>query len=103
MYNSFPRYQQNVQKYSSMLRSQPLQPMDLAMYWVEHVLKFKGASHLKNAGVKLKWYQAYLLDVFVCIATIIVIICYVNFILLKKLVQFLKRKFTAASRKIKKQ
>nr|XP_022917876.1 UDP-glucuronosyltransferase 2B15-like [Onthophagus taurus] len=37
--------------------------MDEAVYWIEHVLEFKGASYLKNAGVDLPWYQFWMVDV----------------------------------------
>jgi hypothetical protein len=37
--------------------------MDTATYWVEYVIRHKGAPHLRVAGLDLPWYQYHLLDV----------------------------------------
>ena len=34
-----------------------------AVYWIEYVLKYDGAPHLRPASLDLSWYQVYLLDV----------------------------------------
>lgn len=33
------------------------------MFWVDHVLKHRGASHLTPASAKLSWFKLYSLDV----------------------------------------
>lgn len=47
------------------LRDQPLRPIESAVFWVEHVLRNKGAEHFRNAGQNLHWIQLYLLDIIV--------------------------------------
>lgn len=37
--------------------------MNLAIHWIEFVIRHKGAPHLRNPGLKLNWYQYYFLDV----------------------------------------
>jgi len=37
--------------------------MDTAVYWVEYVIRHKGAPRLQSAAKQLAWYQYYLLDV----------------------------------------
>ena len=55
-------------------------PLDRAVWWVEYVLRHKGAEFLKPHSVDLPWYQYHLLDV---IAFILVIISLVAFIIIK--------------------
>lgn len=38
-------------------------PMDEAMYWIEYVIRFKGAKHLKSYAVNMSWFSYLLLDV----------------------------------------
>lgn len=85
-------YKENIARYSALLRDQPVPPMDLAVYWVEHVMKHKGAPHLQSAGLKLNWIQAYLLDVIVLLVTLISTLVYVNFLILRTCVRFFRRK-----------
>lgn len=61
--------------HSSLLREQPMKPIDLAMFWVEHVIKYKNGDHLKTFATKLPWYKYYLIDIigaFLCILFIII-------------------------------
>jgi glucuronosyltransferase len=85
-----PKYRDNIQLRSSLMRDQPIKPLDKAIFWVEHVLKYKGAAHLKNSSNKLYLYQYLLLDVIVFIFTIIFLIVMLLYILVKGLVRFVK-------------
>lgn len=74
------KYLKNVQKTSSLLRSQPINPMDKAVFWVEHVIKFKNTDHFKTVAKKLPFYKYFLLDVIAfilfCIVMSLVIVKY---------------------------
>ncbi|XP_014289130.1 UDP-glucosyltransferase 2 [Halyomorpha halys] len=50
---------------SKIMKDKPLSVMDNAVYWVEYVLRHRGAPHLRSAAVELSWYQYLLLDVIV--------------------------------------
>lgn len=43
-------------------------PMDEAMFWIEHVCKFKGAKHLKSHAVEMSYFSYLLFDVIVASA-----------------------------------
>lgn len=58
-----PMYAANVQRVSRIFRDRPLEPRKSALYWIEYVIRHKGAPHMRSAGLDLKWYQFYLLDV----------------------------------------
>lgn len=65
-----------------------MQPLDLAVFWIEHVMKYRGAPYLQSAAVKLNWIQSYLLDVIGFIVAVLGIITYLNFLLLRKLYRY---------------
>ncbi|KAK9891307.1 hypothetical protein WA026_013614 [Henosepilachna vigintioctopunctata] len=60
---SNPKYAANVKKRSSILREQPIKPMDNAIWWVEHIIEHKGGEHLRNTAMDLAWYQLYMVDI----------------------------------------
>lgn len=88
----FFRYKENVAKHSSLLREQPVPPLDLAVYWIEHVIKYKGAPHLRSAGVKLGWIQSHLLDVAAFLSVLCVLTVFLNVFTAKKFYNFCRRK-----------
>ncbi|KAJ3642460.1 hypothetical protein Zmor_025248 [Zophobas morio] len=79
-----PKYKQNIQKRSKILRDRPLKPADNALYWIEYVIRHQGAPHLRHPGADLNWFQRNLLDVaaFVAIVTFLPIL--VLIVLFKK-------------------
>nr|QPA18397.1 UDP-gluconosyltransferase [Trialeurodes vaporariorum] len=83
-------YKQNAEAAGRILNDQPIKPLDLGTYWVEFVLRHKGAKHLRPAAVELKWYQYLLVDVVAFILVCMVFVVYlmifsINFV--KKLYQ----------------
>ncbi|XP_055379870.1 UDP-glycosyltransferase UGT5-like [Condylostylus longicornis] len=58
-----PSYMENVKKFSEIFRDRPMKALDTSMYWIEYVIKYKGAPQLRSAGADMPWYQFYLLDV----------------------------------------
>ncbi|XP_065221896.1 UDP-glycosyltransferase UGT4-like [Planococcus citri] len=57
------KYAENAKKQSIILKDRPMNPMNLAVYWTEYVIRHKGALHLKSAATQLSWYKYLLLDV----------------------------------------
>ncbi|CAL9696785.1 unnamed protein product [Knipowitschia caucasica] len=56
-------YTENMKRLSRLHRDQPLSPMDLAVFWIEFVIRHKGASHLKSHSHALHWAVYHSLDV----------------------------------------
>ena len=56
-------YKENIMHLSSLHKDRPIEPLDLAVFWVEFVMKHKGAKHLRPAAHDLTWYQYHSLDV----------------------------------------
>uniref|UniRef100_A0A8C6Y8R7 UDP-glucuronosyltransferase n=1 Tax=Naja naja TaxID=35670 RepID=A0A8C6Y8R7_NAJNA len=57
------RYKENIQRLSSLHLDRPVEPLDLAVHWVEFVMRHKGAPHLRPAAHDLNWIQYYSIDV----------------------------------------
>ncbi|XP_050925056.1 UDP-glucuronosyltransferase 2C1 [Lates calcarifer] len=66
-----PSYRSNIQHLSLLHRDQPMSPMDTAIFWIEYVIRNKGAAHLQSAGFSLPWYSYFCLDVAVLIMALI--------------------------------
>ncbi|KAM9335497.1 UDP glucuronosyltransferase 5 family, polypeptide G1 [Symphorus nematophorus] len=66
-----PSYRNNIQRLSQLHHDQPMSPMDTAVFWIEYVIRNKGAAHLQSAGFSLPWYSYYCLDVAVFIMALI--------------------------------
>ncbi|XP_071362340.1 UDP-glucuronosyltransferase 2C1-like isoform X2 [Trachinotus anak] len=62
-------YRQNMQRLSRLHRDQPLPPMDQAIFWVEYVMRHKGAPHLRTEAYKMPWYSYYCVDVVLLLLT----------------------------------
>ena len=76
----FLRYKKNAVELSYRYKDRPMSPADTAVYWIEYVIRHKGAAHLKTAAVHMPLYQYLLLDVIAFLSFIIVcalvILCY---------------------------
>ncbi|XP_059478099.1 UDP-glycosyltransferase UGT5-like [Neocloeon triangulifer] len=60
---SNPRIKQATEQRALLLRDQAQPPLERAVFWVEYVLRHKGARHLQSAGRRLSWWQRHSLDV----------------------------------------
>lgn len=76
MYYLF-RYAERAKKVSSIAHDQMESPLDRAIYWIEYVIRHKGAPHLRIASRKLSLYQRCLFDVMLLILAIGLLLCYV--------------------------
>lgn len=75
---------------SAVFKDNLMHPMDEAMFWIEHVAKFKGAKHLKSHAVNMSLFSYLLLDVLLVNVAILSVILYTVYISMKKL--FSKKK-----------
>ncbi|XP_036067060.1 UDP-glucuronosyltransferase 2C1-like [Oryzias melastigma] len=58
-----PSYRENMQRLSRLHRDHPVKPMDKALFWIEFVMRHKGAAHLVTESNKMPWYSYYSVDV----------------------------------------
>uniref|UniRef100_A0A3B3Z9N9 UDP-glucuronosyltransferase n=1 Tax=Periophthalmus magnuspinnatus TaxID=409849 RepID=A0A3B3Z9N9_9GOBI len=58
-----PFYRNNMKRLSSLHRDKPMHPLDTALFWIEFVMRHKGAAHLRTESYKMPWYSYYSVDV----------------------------------------
>ncbi|XP_036066974.1 UDP-glucuronosyltransferase 2A1-like [Oryzias melastigma] len=64
-----PSYKMNMQRLSRLHRDTPMRPLDTALFWIEFVMRHKGAAHLRTESYKLPWYSYHSVDVMVFLLT----------------------------------
>jgi len=79
-----PRYQENADKVATLLKDRPQHPVDTATYWIEYVIRHKGAPHLKSAAENLNFFQYFLLDVIGFLVLALVTALTIIFLVLRK-------------------
>ncbi|XP_014849817.1 PREDICTED: UDP-glucuronosyltransferase 2C1-like isoform X2 [Poecilia mexicana] len=82
-----PSYKQNMQRLSRLHRDQPMKPIDTALFWMEYVMRHKGAGHLKAQSYRMPWYVYHSVDVvlFLTGAVVLMVLATVMFIRLCQL------------------
>ncbi|RXN28588.1 UDP-glucuronosyltransferase 2A1-like protein [Labeo rohita] len=74
-----PSYKQNAMHLSRIHHDRPMKPLDEAVFWIEFVMRNKGAKHLRVEAHNLTWYQYHCLDVFAFLITVLTVVLYVFF------------------------
>lgn len=69
-----PSYGVNMQRLSRLHRDQPIKPLDNALFWIEFVMRHKGAAHLRTESYKLPWYSYHSIDVILFLAAVVLVI-----------------------------
>ncbi|KAK9542472.1 hypothetical protein VZT92_000332 [Zoarces viviparus] len=63
-----PSYRMNMQRLSGLHRDQPMKPLDTALFWIEFVMRHKGAAHLRTESYRMPWYSYHSVDVVLFLA-----------------------------------
>ncbi|XP_056088800.1 UDP-glucuronosyltransferase 2A1-like isoform X4 [Rhinichthys klamathensis goyatoka] len=85
-----PSYKESVMRLSRIHHDQPMKPLDQAVYWIEFVMRNKGAKHLRVQAHELSWYQYHCLDV---LAFLISIVALITFLFIKTCSFFFRKCF----------
>lgn len=99
-----PKYTAKVKYLSDLYRDRPMSAKETAIYWVEYVIKHKGAPHLRYSGADLNFLQYNSLDVITFITLIIVTVFTINIKIFNFLILiiFRNKKQTTVPKKSKK-
>ncbi|XP_037300055.1 UDP-glycosyltransferase UGT5 isoform X5 [Manduca sexta] len=52
-------YRKNIIRLREIMHDQPQKPLERAVWWAEHVIRHKGAKHLKSSAANLTWAEYY--------------------------------------------
>ncbi|XP_053139653.1 UDP-glucuronosyltransferase 1A1-like isoform X7 [Hemicordylus capensis] len=72
------QYKENIMHLSALHLDRPIHPLDLAVHWVEFVMKHKGAPHLRPAAHDLNWIQYHSLDVIAFLMAIALLALFIS-------------------------
>lgn len=57
------RYQNRVKELKDLFRDQPMTGLEKTVWWIEYVIRHKGAKHLRSSAADMSWFEYYLVDV----------------------------------------
>ncbi|XP_037817466.1 UDP-glucosyltransferase 2-like [Lucilia sericata] len=77
------RYTKNIKELSDVFHDQPMKPLDKSIYWLEYVLRRKGAKHLRVKGRFLNFWQFYNIDVFLAFLFVFALIVFMIWFIMK--------------------
>uniref|UniRef100_A0A8C1HCE3 UDP-glycosyltransferases domain-containing protein n=2 Tax=Cyprinus carpio TaxID=7962 RepID=A0A8C1HCE3_CYPCA len=83
LYN--PSYRENMQKLSKLHHDQPMKPLDRAIFWIEFVMRNRGAPHLRTQSFRMSWIEYHSIDVVLTLLIIVALFCYMIYIIIKYL------------------
>ncbi|GAB6027700.1 hypothetical protein CHUAL_001939 [Chamberlinius hualienensis] len=78
-------YKENAVKMSAILRDQPQSAMESALYWIEYVIRHRGANHLKSADTRLTLFEYLLVDVILAFILLLSLLMLAGYWVTKKL------------------
>lgn len=61
LYN--PKYVSKAKEVSQIFRDRPLSAKDSVVYWVDYIIRYKGATHLRSSAINISWFSYFLLDI----------------------------------------
>ncbi|XP_029874366.1 UDP-glucuronosyltransferase 1A1-like isoform X1 [Aquila chrysaetos chrysaetos] len=73
------KYKENIKRLSDLHLDRPIHPLDLAVHWVEFVMRHKGAPHLRPAAHDLNWIQYHSLDVIAFLLAVVLLSLFISF------------------------
>nr|XP_048293945.1 UDP-glucuronosyltransferase 2B17-like isoform X1 [Myodes glareolus] len=94
-----PSYKKNAMWLSTIHHDQPMKPLDRAIFWIEFIMRHKGAKHLRPLAHNLTWYQYHSLDV---IGFLLACVTAIAFLSIKSFL-FICRKFVKTGKKTKRE
>ncbi|XP_044729148.1 UDP-glycosyltransferase UGT4-like [Chrysoperla carnea] len=93
------RYKESIAEIANMLWDQPDNPLDRAIWWIEYVIRYKGAKYLRNPALNATWNEVYLFDAYLFIFCIIVFFIVTLYLISRRLIVFTKSKISLDSKK----
>ncbi|CAK1545458.1 unnamed protein product [Leptosia nina] len=69
-----PKYKNKAKELEFIYHNRPLTPRQEILHWVDHVIKTRGALHLRSPGLQVPWYQKLYLDLLAIILVIVLLL-----------------------------
>lgn len=85
-------YFNQIQYLSELYKDRLIDPLDTAIFWIEYVIRHKGAKHMQANSVHLNFFQLHSIDVILVILISFLILTKIFIIFVKILFHFIFRK-----------
>lgn len=95
-------YRENARRLQVLFRDRQSSPLDTAAYWVEYVIRYKGAPHLQTAVPHMSWIQYLSIDVIIALKVILISFLVVLYFIVKFVIRFICQLKTPKVSKLKK-
>ncbi|XP_055920184.1 UDP-glycosyltransferase UGT5-like [Eupeodes corollae] len=69
-----PSVQESAKIISEAFRNRPMPPLELAIWWIENVVRTKGLPLAVNSSSKMHWFTYYNIDVYIALLTILFLV-----------------------------
>lgn len=80
-----PSYTERMKTLSKLHRDQPMKPLELAVFWIEYVIRHKGARHLQSHSHKMSWFVYHSIDVIATLLSVGLLLLFICFSLVMSL------------------
>lgn len=87
-------YGKKAKEISRRFKDRPMAALDLAMFWIEYVIRNNGADYIKNPALRLSWIESNMLDVFGFVILVDLMIIYIFIKMVKFLLGMGKKSVT---------
>ncbi|NP_001243973.1 UDP-glycosyltransferase UGT47A1 precursor [Bombyx mori] len=79
------KYRENSKTLKEIFLDRPINPLDMGVYWIEYVLRYRGAPHMRSPALDLSLSQYLLFDVIIINITITIVSVFILHALFKYL------------------
>lgn len=83
------KYKENMVKLSQLHHDKPMKPVDTAVFWMEFVMRHKGAAHLRTESYKMPWYSYHNVDAIAVLLAILMAVLTLVWVFCRWVIQFL--------------
>lgn len=74
-----------IKKSQQLFHDQPLTPLEIAKFWVEYVIRHKGAPHIKSAAPQLSVTEFYNIDAYAILLSVVILSILIPIMIIKKI------------------
>lgn len=96
------RYKERMLKLKAINEDKPRNHLENVIWWIEFVIRHKGASHLHTSIAHDPWYQRYDIDIIAILSIAIFVILVCTLVLIYKLLQIIFNRNTKKQIDVKK-
>ncbi|XP_018568770.1 UDP-glucuronosyltransferase 2B19 isoform X1 [Anoplophora glabripennis] len=86
-----PSYKENAKTLASLMYDQPIDGLKRAIWWIEYVIRHKGAKHLRSPILDIPWWQYFMLDIIAFLLALLCVILTAVYLILKGVYLFLRK------------